>query len=160
MSNEQQIIESNLNKDYEYGFVTDIESETLPPGLNENVIRTISKKKDEPKWLLDWRLKSLKLWKKMKKPKWGKISYPEIDYQSISYFSEPKKKQLSSLDEVDPQLLETYNKLGIPLDEQKIIPFSVNVSLKVVATDTESNTASTAIPFNLFCSCKGIPNFL
>ena len=67
MSNEQQIIESNLNKDYEYGFVTDIESETLPPGLNENVIRTISKKKDEPKWLLDWRLKSLKLWKKMKK---------------------------------------------------------------------------------------------
>ena len=66
MSNEQQIIESNLNKDYEYGFVTDIESETLPPGLNENVIRTISKKKDEPKWLLDWRLKSLKLWKKMK----------------------------------------------------------------------------------------------
>tara|TARA_Y100001934_G_C11886305_1_gene555535 strand:+ start:302 stop:619 length:318 start_codon:yes stop_codon:yes gene_type:complete len=105
MSNEQQIIESNLNKDYEYGFVTDIESETLPPGLNENVIRTISKKKDEPKWLLDWRLKSLKRWEKMKKPKWGKISYPEIDYQSISYFSEPKKKQLSSLDEVDPQLL-------------------------------------------------------
>ena len=152
MSNEQQIIESNLNKDYEYGFVTDIESETLPPGLNENVIRTISKKKDEPKWLLDWRLKSLKLWKKMKKPKWGKISYPEIDYQSISYFSEPKKKQLSSLDEVDPQLLETYNKLGIPLDEQKM--------LNGIAVDAVFDSVSVATTFKdelkkagvVFCS--------
>ena len=152
MSNEQQIIESNLNKDYEYGFVTDIESETLPPGLNENVIRTISKKKDEPKWLLDWRLKSLKLWKKMKKPKWGKISYPEIDYQSISYFSEPKKKQLSSLDEVDPQLLETYNKLGVPLDEQKM--------LNGIAVDAVFDSVSVATTFKdelkkagvVFCS--------
>ena len=152
MSNEQQIIESNLNKDYEYGFVTDIESETLPPGLNENVIRTISKKKDEPEWLLNWRLKSLKLWKKMKKPKWSKISYPEIDYQSISYFSEPKKKQLSSLDEVDPQLLETYNKLGIPLDEQKM--------LNGIAVDAVFDSVSVATTFKdelkkagvVFCS--------
>ena len=152
MSNEQQIIESNLNKDYEYGFVTDIESETLPPGLNEGVIRTISKKKKEPEWLLDWRLKSLKRWKKMKKPSWGKISYPEIDYQSISYFSEPKKKQLSSLDEVDPQLLETYNKLGIPLDEQKM--------LNGIAVDAVFDSVSVATTFKselkkagvIFCS--------
>ena len=152
MSNEQQIIESNLNKDYEYGFVTDIESETLPPGLNEDVIRTISKKKKEPEWLLDWRLKSLKRWKKMKKPSWGKISYPEIDYQSISYFSEPKKKQLSSLDEVDPQLLETYNKLGIPLDEQKM--------LNGIAVDAVFDSVSVATTFKselkkagvIFCS--------
>ena len=152
MSNEQQIIESNLNKDYEYGFVTDIESETLPPGLNEGVIRTISKKKNEPKWLLDWRLKSLKRWEKMKKPSWGKISYPEIDYQSISYFSEPKKKQLSSLDEVDPQLLETYNKLGIPLDEQKM--------LNGIAVDAVFDSVSVATTFKselkkagvIFCS--------
>ena len=121
MSKDHHIIDSNLNKDYEYGFVTNIESETLPPGLNEDVVRTISKKKNEPDWLLDWRLKSLRGWGKMEKPSWAKVSYPEIDYQSISYFSAPKKKQLNSLDEVDPQLLETYNKLGIPLDEQKML---------------------------------------
>ena len=152
MSNDQQIIESNLNKDYKYGFVTDIESETLPPGLNNDVIRTISKKKNEPEWLLNWRLKSLKGWKKMKKPLWGKISYPEIDYQSISYFSAPKKKQLASLDEVDPQLLETYNKLGIPLDEQKM--------LNGIAVDAVFDSVSVATTFKddlkkagvIFCS--------
>ena len=121
MSNEQQIIESNLNKDYEYGFVTDIESETIPPGLNEGVIKTISKKKEEPQWLLDWRLKAYRHWLKKEEPKWANIGYPDIDYQSISYFSEPKKKTLASLDEVDPKLLETYNKLGIPLEEQKML---------------------------------------
>ena len=152
MANDQQIIESSLNKDYEYGFVTDIESETLPPGLNNDVIRTISKKKNEPEWLLKWRLKSLKGWKKMKKPLWGKISYPEIDYQSISYFSAPKKKKLSSLDEVDPQLLETYNKLGIPLDEQKM--------LNGIAVDAVFDSVSVATTFKdelkkagvIFCS--------
>ena len=152
MANDQQIIESSLNKDYEYGFVTDIESETLPPGLNNDVIRTISKKKNEPEWLLNWRLKSLKGWKKMKKPLWGKISYPEIDYQSISYFSAPKKKKLSSLDEVDPQLLETYNKLGIPLDEQKM--------LNGIAVDAVFDSVSVATTFKdelkkagvIFCS--------
>ena len=152
MSNDQQVIESSLNKDYKYGFVTDIESDTLPPGLNNDVIRTISKKKNEPEWLLNWRLKSLKGWKKMKKPLWGKISYPEIDYQSISYFSAPKKKQLASLDEVDPQLLETYNKLGIPLDEQKM--------LNGIAVDAVFDSVSVATTFKdelkkagvIFCS--------
>jgi len=152
MQNDQQIIDSNLNKEYKYGFVTDIESETLPPGLNEDVIRTISKKKDEPLWLLKWRLKSLKRWKQMKNPSWGKISYPDIDYQSISYFSAPKKKKLSSLDEVDPQLLETYNKLGIPIDEQKM--------LNGIAVDAVFDSVSVATTFKdelkkagvIFCS--------
>ena len=152
MQNDQQIIDSNLNKEYKYGFVTDIESETLPPGLNEDVIRTISKKKDEPLWLLKWRLKSLKRWKQMKNPSWGKISYPDIDYQSISYFSAPKKKRLSSLDEVDPQLLETYNKLGIPIDEQKM--------LNGIAVDAVFDSVSVATTFKdelkkagvIFCS--------
>ncbi len=152
MQNDQQIIDSNLNKEYKYGFVTDIESETFPPGLNEDVIRTISKKKDEPLWLLKWRLKSLKRWKQMKNPSWGKISYPDIDYQSISYFSAPKKKKLSSLDEVDPQLLETYNKLGIPIDEQKM--------LNGIAVDAVFDSVSVATTFKdelkkagvIFCS--------
>jgi len=93
MTNNQKVIDSNLEKDYQYGFVTDIESETIPPGLNENVIKTISRKKDEPKWLLDWRIKAYRHWQKKKNPNWANIKYPEIDYQSISYFSEPKKKE-------------------------------------------------------------------
>ena len=152
MSNDQQIIDSNINKEYEYGFVTDIESETIPPGLNEEVIRLISHKKDEPEWLLEWRLKAYRHWKKMKPPNWAKINYPDIDYQSISYYSAPKKKELSSLDEVDPQLLETYNKLGIPLEEQKM--------LSGVAVDAVFDSVSIATTFKdelkkagvIFCS--------
>ena len=152
MSNEQKIIDSNLEKDYEYGFVTDIESETIPPGLDENVIRTISKKKKEPKWLLDWRLKSYRHWLRKKEPKWANIGYPDIDYQAISYFSAPKKKELASLDEVDPQLLDTYNKLGIPLEEQKM--------LSGVAVDAVFDSVSIATTFKedlkkagvIFCS--------
>ena len=152
MSNEQKIIDSNLEKDYEYGFVTDIESETIPPGLDENVIRTISKKKKEPKWLLDWRLKSYRHWLKKKEPQWANIGYPDIDYQAISYFSAPKKKELASLDEVDPQLLDTYNKLGIPLEEQKM--------LSGVAVDAVFDSVSIATTFKedlkkagvIFCS--------
>ena len=152
MNNEQQIIDSNLKKEYEYGFVTDIESETLPPGLNEEVIRTISKKKDEPQWLLDWRLKAYRHWLKMEEPKWAKVVYPEIDYQDISYFSAPKKKEFASLDEVDPELLATYDKLGIPLEEQKM--------LSGVAVDAVFDSVSVATTFKeelkkagvIFCS--------
>ena len=93
MSNEQSIINNNLKKDYEYGFVTEIESDTLAPGLNENVIRIISSKKREPEWLLKWRLKSYKKWLKMKEPKWPKVHYPKINYQEISYYSAPKKEE-------------------------------------------------------------------
>jgi len=152
MSNEQQIIDSKLKEDYEYGFVTDIESETLPPGLDENVIRTISSKKEEPEWLLEWRLKAYRHWLKMEEPKWANVNYPKIDYQEISYFSQPKKKQLSSLDEVDPELLATYNKLGIPLEEQKM--------LSGVAVDAVFDSVSVATTFKeelkkegvIFCS--------
>ena len=152
MSNEQQIIDSNLNKEYEYGFVSDIESETLPPGLSEDTIRIISKKKDEPQWLLDWRLKAFKLWKKLPEPSWANVKYEKIDYQAISYFSAPKKKELASLDEVDPELLKTYNKLGIPLEEQKM--------LSGVAVDAVFDSVSVATTFKedlkkegvIFCS--------
>ena len=122
LKKENTIIDEAISQDYKYGFVTDIEQETIPPGLNEDVIRVISAKKAEPDWLRDWRLKSYKNWKKMKNPSWAHIPYPSIDYQSISYYSAPKeKKELKSLDEVDPELLETYNKLGIPLEEQKML---------------------------------------
>ena len=152
MSKEQKIIESSLEKDYEYGFVTDIESDTLPPGLDERVIKTISEKKNEPKWLLNWRLKAYNYWLKKMDPNWAKIHYPNIDYQSISYFSAPKKKKLASLDEVDPELLETYNKLGIPIEEQKM--------LSGVAVDAVFDSVSIATTFKdelkkagvIFCS--------
>ncbi len=149
-------------KDYKYGFTTDIENIRAPKGLNEDVIKFISNIKKEPKWMLDFRLKAFERFKQLKEPNWQKPKYPKIDYQDLYYYSAPKsmKDKPKSLDELDPKLLETYNKLGIPLNEQKIIPCLVNSSLNVVATDTESNTASTAIPFNLACSCKGIPSFL
>ncbi len=114
-------INNQLDKKYEFGFTTNIEQDTLPPGLNEDVIKIISNKKDEPEWLLNWRLNAYKKWKKMTEPKWAKINYPEIDYQGISYFSAPKKKNLESLEEVDPEILKTYNKLGIPIEEQKML---------------------------------------
>ena len=115
------IIDQKISEDYKYGFVTDIESETLPPGLDEDVVRFISTKKEEPQWLVDWRLKAYRHWLKTKEPVWAKIHYHDIDYQDIIYYSAPKKKELQSLDEVDPELLRTYDKLGIPLEEQKML---------------------------------------
>jgi len=116
-------VESLVNKEYKYGFVTDIEADTAPKGLDEDVIRLISTKKGEPPWLLEWRLKALRGWLKMTEPhNWPNIRYNPVDYQSISYYSAPRtKKPLGSLDEVDPKLLDTYEKLGIPLSEQKIL---------------------------------------
>src|SRR3982751_3339471 len=115
-------IESLIGKEYEHGFVTNIESDTLPPGLSEDVVRAIAAKKNEPQWLLDWRLKAFRRWQTMTEPHWPNVTYGPIDYQAISYYSAPKtKKPLGSLDEVDPKLLETYAKLGIPLTEQKFL---------------------------------------
>ena len=115
-------IESLINKDYQAGFETDIEADTIPPGLSEETIRLISAKKNEPEWLLEWRLKAYRRWTTMAEPHWPNVTYDPIDYQAISYYSAPKtKKPLGSLDEVDPKILETYNKLGIPLTEQKIL---------------------------------------
>jgi Fe-S cluster assembly protein SufB len=113
-------IEALVNREYQYGFSTDIETETLPPGLTEDTVRFISAKKQEPQWLLDWRLKAFRRWQTMKEPHWANVHYPPIDYQAASYYSAPKSvKPLGSLDEVDPKLIETYNKLGISLTEQK-----------------------------------------
>lgn len=121
MSQEQ--IDELITKDYAAGFVTDIESDTLPPGLDEDVVRFISQKKDEPQWLLDWRLKAYRAWKEMKEPDWAHVNYPKIDFNSISYYSAPKSMadKPQSLDDVDPELIATYNKLGIPLHEQEAL---------------------------------------
>ncbi len=114
--------EDILNSDYKYGFYTDIETEEFPKGLNEDIIRLISKKKNEPEWLLEFRLKAYRHWLTMSSPKWAKLSFPEVDYQDLYYYAAPKKKDaVKSLDEIDPDLLATFEKLGIPLNEQKRI---------------------------------------
>jgi Fe-S cluster assembly protein SufB len=110
-----------LHSDYEFGFVSEVDQEVLPPGLNEEVIRTISAKKNEPEWLLKWRLKAFRLWQTKAYPIWANIKYPPIDFQQISYYAAPKKKKINSLDEVDPEILKTYERLGIPLEEQKLL---------------------------------------
>ncbi|MDQ6987582.1 MAG: Fe-S cluster assembly protein SufB [Mariprofundaceae bacterium] len=140
MSNNAQV-ENLVDKKYEAGFVTDIEQETLPPGLDEDVIRHISAIKGEPDWLLDWRLAAFAHWQTMSEPLWAHVQYPPIDYQSISYFSAPKSSEdgPKSLDEVDPKLLETYKKLGIPLHEQEM--------LAGVAVDAIFDSVSVATTF-------------
>ena len=115
-------IESLVNREYQYGFVTDIESDTVAPGLSEEVVRIISAKKDEPEWLLEWRLKAYRRWLTMKEPHWPNVIYPPIDYQASRYWSAPTSiKPLQSLDDVDPELVRTYEKLGISLNEQKFL---------------------------------------
>ncbi len=140
-------------QDYKYGFVTDIESDTAPPGLSEEIIRFISAKKAEPEWMLEWRLKAFRHWLTMKEPTWANVHYPPIDYQATSYYSAPKqKKQLNSLDEVDPELRATFSKLGISLEEQK--------RLSNVAVDAVFDSVSVATTFRgelakvgvIFCS--------
>jgi len=111
-----------VNQPYKYGFSTTVETDIIEKGLNENVVRLISEKKNEPNFLLNFRLKAYKKWKKMKCPEWAQLKFSEINYQDIIYYSAPKlKKKLNSLDEVDPELLETFEKLGISLGEQKKI---------------------------------------
>jgi Fe-S cluster assembly protein SufB len=140
-------------QDYKYGFVTDIESDVAPPGLSEDIIRFISAKKAEPEWMLDWRLKSYRHWLTMKEPTWANVHYPPIDYQATSYYAAPKqKKKLESLNEVDPELRATFEKLGISLDEQK--------RLSGVAVDAVFDSVSVATTFQaelakvgvIFCS--------
>jgi len=144
-----EVIEKAIEQDYKYGFVTDVEQDTLPPGLNEDVIRTISAIKKEPEFMLKWRLKSYRQWLKMGEPTWAKVDYNEIDYQAISYYSAPKKKpELESLDEVDPELLKTFNKLGISIDEQK--------RLSGVAMDIVVDSVSVATTFKKTLAEKGI----
>jgi Fe-S cluster assembly protein SufB len=120
MSTATETIEGLVQQEYKYGFVTDVETESAPPGLNENIIRLISNKKKEPEWLLEWRLKAFRHWQTMKEPTWQFVKYPPINFQDITYYSAPKQNANApkSLDEVDPKLLETYEKLGIPLRER------------------------------------------
>src|ERR1044071_1949403 len=119
MSTATETIEQFVNKEYEYGFVTDVEVDAAPRGLSEDVVRLISKKKNEPEWLLEWRLKAYRMWLTMKEPTWQNVKFDPINYQDIVYYSAPrKKKALNSLDEVDPEVRATFNKLGIPIEEQ------------------------------------------
>ena len=127
-------------KEYEYGFYTDIESETFPVGLNEDIVRAISKKKEEPEWMTEWRLEAFRVWQEMEEPEWANVTYEKANFQNISYYSAPSKKpKYESLDEVDPELLETFNKLGISLDEQK--------KLAGVAVDIVMDSVSVATTF-------------
>ncbi|MBS0558396.1 MAG: Fe-S cluster assembly protein SufB [Proteobacteria bacterium] len=136
MAVERREIESALNRRYEAGFVTDIESESLPPGLNEDIVRAISARKDEPAWMTDWRLAAYRRWLTMTPPQWAKLKIAPIDFQAISYFSRPKK-QPKSLDEVDPKLIETYDKLGVPLHERaKLAGVAVDVVFDSVSVHT------------------------
>ena len=141
MVTENASIQELTNREYKAGFVTDIESESVPPGLNEDVVRLISAKKNEPEWLLEWRLKAYRHWLTMKEPTWQNVHYPPIDYQAIVYYSAPKpqKDGPKSLDEVDPKLLETYEKLGIPLRER--------AKLAGVAVDAVFDSVSVATTF-------------
>ncbi|MFA7650290.1 MAG: Fe-S cluster assembly protein SufB [Flavobacteriaceae bacterium] len=140
------------NKEYEYGFYTDIESETFPIGLNEDVVRAISKKKEEPEWMTEWRLESFRVWKEMIEPEWANVHYEKPDFQAISYYSAPKKKPtLNSLDEVDPELLDTFKKLGISIEEQKRL-----TGVGGVAVDIVMDSVSVATTFKKTLAEKGI----
>ena len=146
-------IEQLANQDYKYGFVTDIDAEAVPPGLNEEVIRVISAKKGEPEWLLAWRLNAFRVWQGMTEPKWHNVHFPAVDFQDIIYYSAPKQKpSLESLDELDPEIKATFDKLGIPLQEQKV--------MAGVAVDAVFDSVSVATTFKdklaelgiIFCS--------
>jgi Fe-S cluster assembly protein SufB len=153
MTTATRTIEELANREYKYGFYTDIEADTVPRGLSEDIIRAISAKKNEPAWLLEWRLKAYRHWLTMKEPKWAHVRYPQVNFQDIIYYAAPKpKKQLQSLDEVDPELRQTFEKLGISLDEQK--------RLAGVAVDAVFDSVSVATTFKeklaelgiIFCS--------
>ena len=153
MSTSTETIEQLATREYKYGFESQIESDTVPRGLNEDIVRMISERKQEPAWLLEWRLKAFRAWKEMKPPTWPNVSYPAIDFQDMIYYSAPKaKKTLESLDEMDPEIRATFEKLGIPLHEQKL--------LAGVAVDAVFDSVSVATTFKtklaelgiIFCS--------
>ena len=138
-----ETVEQVADRKYKYGFVTDIDSDTAPKGLNEDIIRFISAKKNEPDWLLEWRLKAYRHWLKMDEPVWAHVSFPKIDYQDAYYYSAPKPRDNpSSLDEVDPELLDTYKKLGIPLHEQEVLAGVKNVAVDAVFDSVSVATTS------------------
>lgn len=149
MSDELKMLEERVTREYEYGFTTDIETDVIPKGLNEDVIRLISAKKNEPEWLLEWRLKAFHHWEKMEVPNWANITYPTVDFQDIIYYAAPKKKpKLDSLGDADPELIKTFEKLGISLSEQK--------RLAGVAVDVVMDSVSVATTFKEQLAEKGI----
>ena len=149
MSEDLKLLEDVTNKDYEYGFYTDIESDKAPKGLNEDIIRLISSKKDEPEWLLEWRLRAYRQWLKMREPRWPNVDYAPVDYQDLHYYASPKKKpKKGSLDEVDPELLATLDKLGISTEEQKV--------LTGVAVDVVWDSTSVVTTFKEKLKEKGV----
>ena len=148
-SEQDKLLSEVTGGEYKYGFVTDIENDLIPKGLDEGVVRLISKKKSEPDWMLEYRLKAFKHWETLKMPDWAHLKIPEIDYQDILYYAAPKQKvSLNSLDEVDPELLDTFNKLGIPLDEQK--------HLTGVAVDAVIDSVSVKTTFKDTLAERGI----
>ncbi len=157
MAVSQETVEqvASVSEKYKYGFFSDIEADTAPIGLNEDIIRFISAKKEEPEWMLDWRLKAYRYWLKMEEPSWAKVDYPKIDFQDIYYYSAPKKKdKLKSLDEVDPEILEVYKKLGIPLKEQEFLA-GVEGSANV-AVDAVFDSVSVATTFRERLEKEGV----
>ncbi|MFO1352468.1 MAG: Fe-S cluster assembly protein SufB [Gammaproteobacteria bacterium] len=152
MADNTQTLERLTTRDYEFGFVTDVEQDMAPPGLSEDVIRMISRKKNEPEWLLEWRLEAYRHWLTMTEPTWAYVHYPKIDYQAISYYAAPKKAQPKSLDEVDPEIRKTYEKLGIPLAEQEVLA-GVRQN---VAVDAVFDSVSVATSFKDKLAEKGI----
>ena len=150
MSTATETIESLVKQEYKYGFYTDVEADAAPPGLNEDIVRLISSKKGEPSFMLEWRLKAFRHWLTMKEPTWPHVHYPPIDYQNAVYYSAPKKKGEGprSLEEVDPKLLETYEKLGIPLKERE--------RLAGVAVDAVFDSVSVGTTFKKQLAEKGI----
>ena len=148
MSDNDKIIDEVTSSDYKYGFSTQLDSDTLKPGLSEDVIKQISLEKNEPQWMTDWRLDAYQIWKEMDEPEWANVNYSKPDFQKISYYSAVKKKQIDSLDEVDPELLKTFEKLGISLDEQK--------RLSGVAMDIVIDSVSVATTFKKTLKEKGI----
>jgi len=146
---DEQLLEKIANSEYKWGFYSDIEQEFAPKGLNEDIIRFISKKKNEPEFMLNWRLKAFRFWQKMKEPKWAKVKFPPIDYQDAYYYAAPvQKASPKSLDEVDPEILKIYDKLGIPLDEQK--------KLQGIAVDAVLDSVSVATTFKDILAKEGI----
>jgi len=135
----EDILHEVTQADYKYGFTTDIETDIIPIGLNEDVVRLISAKKNEPDWLLEYRLKAYRHWTTMKMPEWAQLKIPEINYQNISYYAAPRKNAPKNLDEVDPELLNTFNKLGIPLEEQ--------MALSGIAVDAVMDSVSVKTTF-------------
>lgn len=148
MTDQDKILAEVTQSEYKYGFYTDIETDIIDRGLNEDVVRTIWEKKNEPDFMLEFRLDAFRKWQKMKMPNWAYLKVPPIDYQNISYYAAPKKKELKSLDEVDPELLETFNKLGIPLEEQK--------HLAGVAVDAVIDSVSVKTTFKEVLAEQGI----